>query len=142
MPSRADIVIEARKWLNVPWRHQGRTRNGGIDCAGLIIIVGNSLKLIDYDTASYQRRTHGTEFLNHFKMNMAQKNPKNALPGDVLLFRDSQFPCHSTIVASIGEAQTIIHAHALRKKVVEERIDQGNWLARRVACFSYVGVQT
>lgn len=137
--SRKDIVNEARKWINIRWRHQGRTKLG-IDCAGLIILVGNSLNLIDYDTANYQRRTHGTEFLDHFRNNMHQKPILDAQPGDVLLFRDKQFPCHSTIVSEIGGSQTIIHAHALRKKVVEERLNQGDWMQRVVACFEFIGL--
>jgi cell wall-associated NlpC family hydrolase len=33
------IVSAARSWLGVPWRHQGRTRQG-VDCAGLVVLVG------------------------------------------------------------------------------------------------------
>lgn len=139
MPNRYDVINEARKWLGVKWRHQGRTKLG-IDCAGLIILVGKSLGLADYDTVNYQRRTHGTNFLNHFKMNMTQKPILDAEPGDVLLFRDNQFPCHSTIVSEIGGVQTIIHAHAFRRKVLEERLDQGDWMNLRVACFKYMGL--
>ena len=36
------IVAAARTWLGVPWRHQGRTRQG-VDCAGLVVLVGRGL---------------------------------------------------------------------------------------------------
>jgi len=137
--NRKDIINEARKWIGVKWRHQGRTKLG-IDCAGLVILVGKALGVVDYDTTNYQRRTHGTSFLKHFRMNMEEKAIVDAQPGDVLLFRDNQFPCHSTIVAEIGGALTIVHAHALRKKVLEERLNQGDWMALRVACFKYKGL--
>lgn len=140
MRNRDDIVAEARGWLGVPWKHQGRTRRG-IDCAGLVILVGKALGVVDYDTTNYQRRTHSHDFLKHFRKNMKQKPITEAVPGDVILFRDKQFPCHSSIVAEIGGAMTIIHAHALRRKVIEERMDQGQWLERRVACFEYIGVE-
>lgn len=137
--SRKDIVTEARKWIDTPWKHQGRTKLG-IDCAGLIILVGKTLNLVDYDTTDYQRRTHGTEFLHHFRKNMNQKSVLSALPGDVLIFRDSKFPCHSTIVSENNNARTIIHAFASRKKVIEERLDQGDWMSKVVACFEYKGL--
>ena len=142
MPNRDEVIAEARRWLDVPWKHQGRTR-GGIDCAGLVILVGKTLGVVDYDTTNYQRRTHGHDFLNHFRKNMKEKPVINAIPGDVLLFRDKQFPCHSTIVGltNDGSALTIIHAHALRRKVIEERLDQGDWMNLRVACFEYIGLE-
>jgi len=129
-------VEEARAWLGTPWRHQGRTKHG-IDCAGLVILVGKNLGLINYDTTDYQRRTHSTQFLKHFKAHLTQKPVMDAAPGDVLLFRDSAFPCHSTIVSEKDGELTIIHAHALRRMVVEEWLGSGDWLSRRVACFAY-----
>ena len=50
------IVAAARSWLGVPWRHQGRARQG-IDCAGLVVLVGRGLGLTDYDTAAYEGET-------------------------------------------------------------------------------------
>lgn len=141
MPSRDDIVAEAREWLGVRWQHQGRTRLHGIDCAGLVILVGNSLGLTDFDSTNYQRRTTGTKFMEPFKANMRWKPIPDAQPGDVLLFMTKLYPCHSAIVGERGGAMTIIHAHALRRKVIEERIDQGDWTKRWVACFEYIGVE-
>lgn len=140
MPRRDEIVAAARVWLETPWMHQGRS-SLGIDCAGLVIVVGNELGLLNYDTTSYQRRTQGRSFLDHFNANMRKKPIPEAMIGDVLLFRDAAFPCHSTIVADRQGARTIIHAHAQRRKVVEERIGQGDWLDRLVACFEFIGVE-
>jgi len=140
MPNRDDIVAEARKWIDVPWRHQGRTRLG-IDCAGLVILVGNSLDLINYDTTNYQRKTHGQDFLNHFRMNMDEKSITEVLPGDVMLFRDRQYPCHAAIVGGTPNALTIIHAYARVRKVIEERLNTEEWLQRRIICFKYRGLK-
>ena len=52
------IIAAARSWLGVPWRHQGRTRQG-VHCAGLVVLVGRELGLADYDTHAYGRRTRG-----------------------------------------------------------------------------------
>ncbi len=141
MPNRADIVAEARSWVGVRWQHQGRTRLG-IDCAGLIENVGKGVKLVGHVAkANYQRRTHGTLFLKNFKDHMKQKPINEAVLGDVLLFRDKQYPCHSAIVGERNNTHTIIHAHALKRKVLEEPLNQGDWLDKRVACFEFIGVE-
>lgn len=134
---RANVIKQARSYLGVPWRHQGRSRTLGMDCAGLVILVAHDLGLSAYDTIDYQRRTQGQSFLRHFKTNLIGKPISEALPGDIMLFRDSQYPCHSTLLGERNGKMTIIHAHALRRKVVEETMEQGDWMNKRVACFSY-----
>lgn len=117
--------------------HQGRTRKG-IDCAGLIVRVAHELGLSDYDSRDYQRRTSGHEFLRHFRDNMKQKPISLIEPGDVILFRDKMYPCHSAFVADDKKGSlTIIHAFAGAKKVVEEKLDQGDWLERVVGVFEF-----
>ncbi len=139
MRNRQEIVDEARTWLGVKWVHQGRTKFG-IDCAGLIVLVAKALNLSDYDSVAYHRTAVSTEFLNHFKPNMDEKLIVDAKPGDVLLFRDKAFPCHSAIVGRLHGGPSIIHAHALRRMVIEERLDQGDWADRIVACFAFRGM--
>lgn len=138
-PRRHRVVEEARGWLQVRWLHQGRTRHG-IDCAGLVVMVARALGLSEYDATNYQRRTTGTLFLKHFSDNMDRKPVQNATPGDVLLFRDGAYPCHASIVAERDGALTIVHAHAPRRKVIEEELDQGDWKSKRIACFSFRGI--
>lgn len=36
MPSRADIVTEARTWIGTPYRHQASRKDAGADCLGLL----------------------------------------------------------------------------------------------------------
>ncbi len=120
--------------------HQGRTRRG-IDCAGLVVLVARSLGLSSYDATAYQRRTQGTKFLKHFRETLDQKPLLEALPGDVMLFRDDAYPCHSTILAQRDGIMTLVHAHATRRKVVEELLHQGDWWDRRVACFGFRGLE-
>ena len=138
MVSKADIVQEARSLINITWEHEGRTIIG-IDCVGLIIMVINNLgiNLDNYNILGYSRRSNGDKILKEFRENMIQKPILKAEPGDVLLFRDSIFPCHVGIVAIQHGRPSIIHAHATRRKVLEEIMEQGDWLERRVACFQY-----
>ena len=54
MPADPDAIIAAaRAWLGVPWRHQGRTRQG-VDCAGLVVLVGREFGLAAYDTFAFR----------------------------------------------------------------------------------------
>lgn len=140
MRTRTDIIEHARSFIGVPWRHQGRSR-AGIDCVGLVILVGRELGVMAYDTNDYQRHVMGPGFLRHFRAAMVEKKIVDAQPGDVLLFRDRQFPCHSTILGERKGRLTIIHAHALRRQVLEEEMESEDWMQRRIACFAFPEVE-
>lgn len=138
MRNKQDVVDEARTWVGVKWRHQGRTRSG-VDCCGLAIMVGNDLGLIDFDTTRYSRRTSGDQFINHFyAAGMVHVPVRDVAPGDVLITTDHLFPCHCGIVSEKNRELHFIHAHAMRRKVVEHPFSQ--WAHMAVAGFSYPGV--
>lgn len=140
MPSSDDrgelVVAEARSYLGVPWRHQGRARTG-IDCVGLVIAVGGTLGVLTYDFTNYQRRTVGVQFLSHFRACLDEVGVPNMRPGDVLVLRDGVYPCHSAILAYKDGRSTIVHAHALRRRVVEENLDEDGWRGKLSAAFRY-----
>jgi len=139
MPNREDVIAEARTWLGVPWVHQGRTRLG-IDCAGVVAMVGRAKGLSDHDEFGYQRRAQGYNFIRPFREHMDQKPINDMEPADVLLMRDGAYPCHAAILSCRNGVPTIIHAHATRGKVLEEPISQGDWMRMRIACFSFRGL--
>lgn len=120
MPSREEIVEEARKWLGTRWRHQGRNASG-LDCIGLLVRVATDLGISDYDIKGYSRRTVGDDFTRHFEIVGLKRKPiPDAEPGDILITHDRNFPCHCGIVAKKNGQMTFIHAYAGRKKVVED----------------------
>lgn len=122
MVTRADIVSEARSWINTPWRHQGRSRSG-VDCVGLVVMVCKGLGISDYDSTTYGRDPDARKFLSHFTAGGATRiNPQNAQVGDLLIFHQSGFPCHSGIRSAIGDEPSVIHAHMQRRMVKEERL--------------------
>lgn len=138
--SRNKIIGEARSWLDVRFRHQGRSRIHGVDCAGLIIVVAKALNISEFDIADYRREPKRDEFVNHFRNNMIEKNIADRKPGDVILIRDKMFTCHSVIFNIDQGQEIIIHAFASRKKVVEESYSD-DWKRRTTQCFSYIGVE-
>lgn len=140
MATRAQIVEEARSYLGTKWLHQGRTRDG-VDCAGLVVCVGNGLGLIQYDRNDYQRNPNGSAFLHFFTEGGGVQKPiTEAKPGDILVLREGTYPCHTALVGEKRGGLTIIHAFVVRHQVVEEPLT-GAWLAKRVACFQYPGVE-
>jgi cell wall-associated NlpC family hydrolase len=127
-PVTADAVIaEARAWLGVPWRHQGRDR-AGIDCGGLVIRIGQALGLTSYDVTGYARRAKDFEFLQHFRDGLGMQSVRMAemRPGDILIFVDGRNPCHSGVLTWLHDCSHFVHAHAVRRKVVEEPY-AGEW---------------
>jgi len=115
----SDIVNAARSYLGVKFRHQGRTR-AGIDCVGLLVCVARDLGASDYDATGYNRRAQGLGFLHHFQNNLDQISTQDAKPGDVLVFVESIFPCHTGIMSARHDLPHLIHAHAPRGVVLEE----------------------
>ncbi len=129
------IVAEARGWLGVPWRHQGRTRCG-IDCVGLVVCVARGLDLSDYDSTGYGRRPQGQGFVQHFRDNMDAVPIPDARPGDVLVFADQAYPCHCGFLTERFGQPHLLHAHATRRMVIEEPY-AGEWPARVKFAFRF-----
>jgi len=119
------VIAEARGWLGVPWRHQGRTRSG-IDCVGLVVCVAHALHLSDYDSTGYSRRAQGQGFVEHFRSNMDSVAIPEARPGDVLVFADQAYPCHCGFLTERLGHPYLLHAHATRRQVIEEPY-AGEW---------------
>lgn len=137
-PTRSDVVESARRLEGTPFRHQGRS-DLGLDCVGLVILVGRRLGLIDYDVTAYAKRTNGHEFMSHFRRAGLLERPwRERRQGDIVLMHDCFFPCHTAIMTEV-EPDRIIHAFAQRRKVVEEPYTD-HWHKRLIGCFSYPGL--
>lgn len=120
MPNSDQIIEAARRWLGVRWKHQGRTRSG-IDCLGLIVLVAKELGIADTDEKTYSRRPDGKELLARFRHEMDEVMLNQIRPADVLMFADSLYPCHVGFVSEKHGQLHIIHAHATRRQVLEEK---------------------
>jgi cell wall-associated NlpC family hydrolase len=136
-PASSDIVAEARGYLGVRWRHQGRSRNG-IDCAGLVIQVAKSFGST-FDTNNYTRRTADELMVSLCREHLTEIPRSEVAPGDVMVFGlgDSR---HMGIVGNYQHGGlSLIHAYLAARKVVETRIDE-QWRARARGCFRFPGV--
>ena len=122
MATRNDIVKEAKQWIDTVWRHQGRNARG-IDCAGLIVVVGHKNEVMNYDCKDYPRNTCRDHFISHFDKFADKKPLKDRQHGDIILFRDGIYACHCGIldVNERGE-EFIVHSYHVRRKCVREKI--------------------
>jgi cell wall-associated NlpC family hydrolase len=133
MPER--IVAEARSWLGVPWRHQGRSR-AGIDCVGLVVMVARALELSEHDSTGYGRHAEGQALVAEFRDHMDGIALGAARPGDVLIFAERAYPCHCGILSERLDHPHLVHAHALRRQVIEEPY-LGEWPERVKFAFRF-----
>lgn len=134
--SREDIYLEARKWIGTRWVHQGRSKFG-VDCAGMVILVGQALGLPAEDLQGYRRSPDGVVFRQHmFKQTTFEAQPR---PGSIAMFREAKYPTHTGIFGFKDDVLTIIHAHMPYGKVVEEPFIH-EWPGKLVAVRNFIGV--
>jgi cell wall-associated NlpC family hydrolase len=123
------VVNEARSWLGVPFRHQGRDRNG-IDCVGLPIVVLQTLGALPADfkePTNYPPFPH-LDQLKPLIHKYCTPLPDEPRPGALITLAWHQTLAH---VAIYTEANTLIHAYgrAPHLAVIEHGF-RGLWRTR------------
>jgi len=128
---RKTIVDAARRYIDTPFRHQGRVLGEGIDCAGLPICVARDLGVVDACVNGYDRQPNDMEFratLDRYTYEIAYHE---ILPGDLLTFAFIKEQ-HIAIVTQI-KPTWILHAYESVNKCVEQPMDNV-WLRRLRGC--------
>jgi hypothetical protein len=103
------------------------------------VSVAKELGLSEHDTFGYKRRTTGFDFISHFREAMDCKNVDKGEAGDVLLFREGSFPCHTAILSERYGVPYMIHAHLPAKSVIEEEYSP-QWRDKATFCFEFRGL--
>jgi cell wall-associated NlpC family hydrolase len=141
MATRAEIVAEARRWLNTPFHHQGRSP-AGVDCAGLIICIAQTLNLIgsNYNWEAYGREPDGDRLLSEIETFCTPIALADFIPGDLLVFKIKVNPRHVAIASWIDslKAPGMIHAYQNADgtgAVTENIIDSQFWQPRLIAAY-------
>jgi cell wall-associated NlpC family hydrolase len=132
------IITEARNWVGTKFHHQGRIKQVGCDCLGLIIGVGAALSLrsktgkllIDVDIPGYLRRPSGIELKQALALHLDEVAELN--PGNILLLNFANNSQHLAIYTGTS----IIHADANIKKVVEHLLDE-QWHGKLAAKYNF-----
>lgn len=127
---RTEILEEARKWLDTPYHHQGRVIGHGVDCYGVIEMVGRALGVNIPDNIRYGRIPDEAELLAN--MDTYAVRVPVAKAGDIVLIPFVHKIRHMAILTDKG----ILHAYEPAGKVVEHSIDD-RWkrLFRRAYAF-------
>jgi cell wall-associated NlpC family hydrolase len=132
----ADVVAEARQWIGVRYRHQGRSRDG-VDCIGLPAVVRAELGLPALDVTGYARTSTAFEMLDFCRAHMTEVAPADLHPGDILVQIDG-IGRHMAIVCDypLGDSLGIIHAWLPNRRVTECRLDD-NFMRTVRGCFRF-----
>ena len=130
----ARVIAEARSWVGVPFRHQGRDY-GGIDCVGLPIVVGQSLGLFDQrlDIANYGRLPTG-ELVERLREHC--RPIPMAVPGALVVIAWTKIAAH----VAIFTGETLIHAYESVGRVVEHGY-RGRWIRMTHSAWALPGVE-
>lgn len=151
MPSRSDIIREARSWIGVPFRHQGRNRRG-VDCIGHVLLVMNALgmELDDQAREALERPKYGLRPNGHQLVRACEANGEAVpngehLPGDVVIMAWHKFPMHIGFLGDLyGDVKSegpmsLIHSYSDMGKVAEHTFSR-EWSRRVRATFRLKGV--
>ncbi len=142
---RDQIIQAARGWKSTPYKHQGRLKGVGVDCAGLPICVAREVGLVatDFDVSGYGRVPDGSSLVAHCDRWMRRiEGPEMAA---VIVIRfDREGPAqHLGILADyLHGGYSMIHALGTsdgRGRVVEHRLDEST-LRKTVGFWRFPGV--
>ncbi|MDD3287432.1 MAG: NlpC/P60 family protein [Alphaproteobacteria bacterium] len=124
---RADkMIFAARRCLGVPFHHQGRQPEFGLDCIGLVVVALRAVGADVRDQLDYSSRPDGMKLVDALIEHGAVK-VGDISPADVLLFRYDNQPQHVALATS---GDTMIHSFAPAGRVVETFI--GDYWRRRM----------
>lgn len=140
------LVETARTFMNVPFKHRGRTRRG-LDCAGLVWCACAEAGVTHPDLKRYGREPHRDGMMRIVIEAVGepvwQGHPGQVVPrellqvGDVLVMRFDKEPHHMGIIGTDRlRGLSLIHAdgsHGVRR-VVEHGLDE-HWQKRICAVF-------
>jgi cell wall-associated NlpC family hydrolase len=133
---RAAVVAAARSWLGTPYHHAAdvKGRQGGVDCAMLLVRVYCDLGLVDpFDPRPYTRDwfLHRNEERYLGSLLARSREVREPGLGDIVLFKIGRCFAHAGIV-SRAEPLTIVHAFSGARCVVEHVISHSAELSARV----------
>jgi cell wall-associated NlpC family hydrolase len=118
---RRDIIAEARKWIGVPYRHQGRGKFG-IDCVGLLIEVAKGLGRPVNAPSAYSSMPQGYQLLNPCNEQLWKPARQKVIPGDLGVYWgwNEAEPQHFAFIGEHSGRLTVIHSFSKYNEVVEQ----------------------
>lgn len=122
----------ARRYLDVPFRHQGRSERA-MDCVGLLALAVRDCgwhDLLAHDIAGYGRNPHNGLLESGLAAAFGEPlAPEEAQPGDVVAVRYEREIRHVAIVGDHPEGLSLIHTDSRVGFVTEHHLSP-RWLKR------------
>jgi len=128
-----ELIEEARTWIDVPFRHQGRSR-AGVDCVGILGNAANARGMQLELPTDYAMQVEPQRLIAYLRTHLDEVPVSRAIPGDILLMR---FVGRSTHLA-LRTDKGILHASTESKKVAEHGYEE-MWKRRTIAAFRLPG---
>jgi len=112
-PSR--VIAVARDWLGVRFHHQGRSRDGGVDCSGLVTVVARDLGATVPDQPPYPKWPSDALMHATLLTFFLPVDPNAVRVSDIVrMTLPHRPPCHIGIVSEMKGRRSLIHAHHAR----------------------------
>lgn len=132
------IITKAREWIGTPFHQQGRQKQIGCDCIGLILGVAQEVGAIsltkkpwrDCDVTTYDCMSDSTLLLRLLPLHFITATETEQ--GNILLFKLSSNNYH----VGLYNENAIIHACSVIGKVVCHKIISG-WQIMEVFKYSF-----
>lgn len=140
------IVEAARQYLGVRYQNQGRSKEDGLDCGGLILVVARDLGLSELEFLGYSNQPDGETFEKLLDANCFEIEQENIQPGDIVACNYGKGIQHIAFITEIQPRLKVIHAKRPRNgfgsndRGVIETYLHGNDLRSWVASYRIKGV--
>ena len=134
MSIKEEFLEKVKYYKGVPYHHQGRNREVGLDCAGLVVVALEDIGLPVKDLEGYARIPNAERLRAIVEYNLKiVPSLKEAEPGDIFLMRFATQPQHLAVYTGDG----IVHSYSKKGYVLEQRLSDV-WRKRVVGVYSIV----
>ena len=127
------FIEEARKFIGIKWRHQGRSIKG-LDCVGLFEMTGRQLGYDITLPTNYDRSPNPVDLEAGLEQYCFRIDPSKRLQGDLAVIRFDNQRTHLIMFTDAG----VIHSSAQSRRVVEHCLDD-EWVRRIVSVWRFRG---
>lgn len=106
---RKEILRESREWLGVPYKYGGNSREEGVDCSGMVLMV----YLNAVDKKLPRNSAAQAEFCHKL-------HPTDVKPGDLVFFATGKDPEKVSHVGIMLDSENFIHSSASKGVMISQ----------------------
>jgi cell wall-associated NlpC family hydrolase len=124
--TRQQILDAASKFLGLPFVHQGRSAETGVDCVGLLVLIGHEIGYPEIkDVEGYRRIPRPEVIRGVLSQNCDEISLADAKPGDFYFMRyGGRIPRHAAVIYSDTE---LLHASNTGVRIESKQNFPNNW---------------